>query len=287
MRTFAYDANYNPSLVTDSVGVAASYIFNSNGILQAGADGYNVSAQPAMATQFTYDANGNISSTTDALGHTTSFTYDQLGNKLSMTVPAPSGSGSAQDATGSHRYAARSSLSSDSGGSVSSDSTITIYFQYSAISNITVTSGPLGRVSTWQYDANGNAISYTDPLGNVTYCQYDALNRLIAITYPTNPPTTVTLTYDFRNNVVTETRPGGHVTYFTYDAAGRLVAVTHDYGTPNPSTITFTYDAAGNRPAKRTLLGTPPPTRMTRTAGSPQSLALRATSPMRMTMQEI
>jgi RHS repeat-associated protein len=255
VRTFSYDANYNPRIVNDSAGVAASYLFNNNGSLQAGAAGYDITAQPAMATQFTYDANGNISSSTDALGRTTSFTYDSLGNKLSMTVPAPSTSGSSQGARASRRYAARANLSSESGGGVSSEATVTIYFQYSAISNVTVTSGPLGRVSTWQYDANGNASSYTDPLGNTTYYQYDALNRLIAIVYPTNPATTVTLTYDFRNNIVTETRPGGHVTYYSYDAAGRRVAVTRDYGTANASTITFTYDAAGHKTSETDALG--------------------------------
>ena len=89
VKTFNYDANYNPQSVTDSLGTVASFIFNGNGQIQAGAAGYDITAQPGKASQYAYDANGNLASSTDALGRTTSYTYDALGHKLSTTVPIP------------------------------------------------------------------------------------------------------------------------------------------------------------------------------------------------------
>jgi YD repeat-containing protein len=99
VRTFNYDASYNPQSVTDTINNApatlASFIFNANGTLQAGAIGYDISAQPTAASQFTYDSNGNMTGRTDALGRLTSYTYDSLGNKLTTTLPLPNANTSA------------------------------------------------------------------------------------------------------------------------------------------------------------------------------------------------
>jgi YD repeat-containing protein len=99
VRTFNYDANYNPQSVADTLGTLASFTFNANSTLGAGAIGYDLSVNPAMASQFTYDANGNMSGRTDALGRATTYTYDSLGRKLSMTVPSPA-SGTSAATTG-------------------------------------------------------------------------------------------------------------------------------------------------------------------------------------------
>ncbi len=229
VRSVNYDANYNPSSVTDSAGALASFLFNQNGTLAAGAVGYDITANPAQASQFAYDSNGNIASSTDALGRTTSYSYDSLARRLSMSVPPPTlGNGAP---------------------------TSTTTYQYDALGDLTQSAAPLGRVTSSQFDANGNRISSTDARGNITTYQYDALNRLSSITYPTSPATTATLTYDFRNNVVSETKPDGHVTRLTYDLAGRLVSVTHDYGTSNPSTITYAYNADGRMQSQTDALG--------------------------------
>jgi RHS repeat-associated protein len=223
VRAFNYDGNYNPQSVTDSAGTLASFLFNANQTLAAGAIGFDITASPAKASQFAYDANGNMTGRTDALGRTTSYTYDSLGRKVSTTVPPPV-----------------------SGASTATSTT----YQYDALGNLVQTAAPLGRVTSSQYDANGNKISDTDARGNVTTYQYDALNRLSTTTYPatpSGPATTATKTYDFRNNVVTETDQAGHVTQHTYDLAGRQISVTRGFNSSTPSTTTYAYDAAGRK----------------------------------------
>jgi RHS repeat-associated protein len=226
VRTFNYDANYNPQSVTDSVGTLMSTIFNSNGTLQAGAIGYDITQSPARASQFTYDANGNVASKTDALGRTTSYTYGSLGQKLSMTEPPATSSSSA--AAGTTNY------------------------QYNAFGNLTQTSAPLSRVTSSQYDANGNKTSDTDARGYTTDYSYDQLNRLSTTTYPDG--TTSSKTYDFRNNVIYETDQDGNVTYHQYDLAGRQVKVTAANGTSSATPTSYTLDAAGRITAETDAL---------------------------------
>ena len=143
---FNYDGDYNPQSVTDSVNgllaVVASFLFNADGTLAAGAIGYDISVQPAKASQYTYDSNGNRTSTTDPLGGTVSYTYDTLGHWISMTMPLPN-------------------------SNTNPDAATTIY-QYDALGHLTQTTAPLGRVTSSQYDSNGNKISDTDALGRIT-----------------------------------------------------------------------------------------------------------------------
>jgi RHS repeat-associated protein len=219
VRLFNYDSNYNPQSVTDSAGALASFQFNTNQTLAAGAIGFDITVTPANASHFTYDANGSIISRTDALGRTISYVYNSLGQKLSITEPTPT---------------------SLTGGSVS-----TTNYAYDQLGNLLQTAAPLSRTTSSTYDGNGNKISDTDARGNVTTYQYDALNRLVLTTYPDS--TTASKTYDFRNNVVSETDQNGNVTRLTYDLSGRQVSVTRGYGTSSASNTTYAYDNAGRK----------------------------------------
>ena len=139
VKTINYDANYTPQKVTDNLNgvptVVASYLFNSNGTIAAGAIGYDIATQPTMASQFGYDSDGNLNSSTDALGRTTTFTYNSLGQKTSMTVPAPNSGANTAVASGIQQHAARSHLSADTAVSNSSGTT-TIEYYYDALGNL-------------------------------------------------------------------------------------------------------------------------------------------------------
>jgi RHS repeat-associated protein len=227
VRTFNYDANYNPQSVTDSIGTLASFIFNANQTLAAGAIGFDITSLPAMASQFTYDAAGNMTSRTDALGRTTSYDYDALGHKTEMVAPTPT---------------------SPTGSAAS-----TTTYAYDALGNLTQTAAPLARTTNSTYDANGNKLTDTDARGNTTSYVYDALNRLVETDYPNGAKSTKT--YDFRNNVIQATDQAGNVTLNGYDLAGRLVSVTRAYGTANASTTSYAYDAAGRKVSETDALG--------------------------------
>jgi len=229
VRTFSYDANYNPQSVTDAQGTLASFIYNANGTLAAGAIGSDINVSPANASQYTYDAYGNETSKTDALGRVTSYTWDTLGRRLTRTIP----------------------LTTAASGSAASTTT----YAYDTLSNLIQTAAPLGRTTSSTYNANGNKVSDTDPLGNVTTYQYDSLNRLTTTTYPTQPATTTGKSYDFRNNLIDETDQAGHVTHHVYDLSGRQTSVTRAYGTSNASTTTYTYDNAGRKITEADALG--------------------------------
>ena len=228
VRNFNYDGNYNPQSVTDGLGTLASFQFNSNGTLAAGAIGFDISVNPSQASQFTYDANGNMGSRTDALGRSTSYTYNSLGQKTSMVEPLLAGT---------------------------SASAATTTYSYDAFGNLTQTAAPLGRTTSSTYDGNGNKISDTDARSNSTNYAYDPLNRLSTTTYPTSPATTSTKTYDFRGNVLTETDQAGHITQHVYDIAGRQTSVTQAYGTSNATTTTYAYDNAGRKTSETDALG--------------------------------
>ncbi|MGO9316973.1 MAG: RHS repeat-associated core domain-containing protein [Terracidiphilus sp.] len=227
VRTFNYDANYNPQSVTDSIGTLASFIFNSNQTLQAGAIGYDIGLNPAMASQFTYDASGNMASRTDALGRTTSYTYNSLGQKLSMTTPTPT---------------------TITGGPAS-----TTNYTYDALGDLTQTAAPLSRTTSSTYDANSNKISDTDARGYTTSYVYDALNRLVETDYPDG--SAKKRSFDFRNNVLTAADQAGNVTLNAYDLAGRLISVTRGYGSSTPSATTYAYDAASRKISETDALG--------------------------------
>jgi RHS repeat-associated protein len=266
VRLFNYDANYNPQSVTDSVGTLASFLFNPNLTLAAGAIGFDINANPAKASTFTYDTNGNVASRTDALGRTTSFTYDTLGRKLSVAVPAPNSAISGGSSNVQRRSNAHAEVSG--GGGLTTSTVVADIYSYGALicQTASVTTTLDGQIIS-QYDASCNGTSTTDIRGNTTTYTYDSLNRLILITYPTQPVTTKSFTYDFRNNLIDETDQDGHVTHHVYDLAGRLISVTKAYGTSSATTTTFTryndgkiatitdalghtttytYDAAGN-----------------------------------------
>jgi RHS repeat-associated protein len=234
VRTFNYDANYLPTSVTDSLGTLSSFIFNPDSTLAAGAIGFDISAQPSMASQFTYDANGNMIGRTDALGRTTSYVYNSLGQKTSMVTPT---------------------TTSGTGSSLS-----TTTYQYDAFGNLVQTAAPLGRTTGSVYDSNGNKISDTDADGNFTQYVYDALNRLVETDYPSNantPATKATKTYDFRNNVVKEIDQAGNVTLHAYDPAGRQTSVARASGssTTTPSITNYEYYDDGLKKSETDSLG--------------------------------
>jgi RHS repeat-associated protein len=227
VRQFQYDANYNPRKVSDGLGALASFQFDPDGTLQAGAVGYDIATSPSRASQFAYDADGNLTNRTDALGRVTSYTYDSLGHKLTSTTPT---------------------TTSRVGGPSS-----TTNYQYDSVGNLTQTDAPLGRTTSSTFDANGNKLTDTDARGKTTTYNYDALNRVFETDYPDT--TKSTKTFDFRGNVVTETDQGGHVTKNVYDLAGRLSSTTRAFGTADATTTNYSYDDAGRKTGETDSLG--------------------------------
>jgi RHS repeat-associated protein len=217
VRTFNYDANYNPLSVTDSLGTLMSTLFNSNGTMAAGAIGYDITQAPTRASQFTYDANGDMTGKIDALGRTTSYTYNSLGQKITMTEPVPAGSSAAAATT---------------------------TYQYDNLNRLILTTYPDTTTSSKTYDFRNNVVTETDRGGHVTLHQYDLAGRQIAVTqaYGTSNATTTSYAYDNAGRKTSETDALGHVTNYTYDAAGNLTAISGVKGS-----FQYAYDNARNQ----------------------------------------
>ena len=242
IRSFTYDSNFWPQLAGDSIGPVVSFTFNANGTMASKAVGYDLTQTSDAATKYTYDQYGNLQTQTDPLGNTTTYSYDSLGRKISMTLPArvnPSLPG----ATTNYTYDALGNLLS--------------------VSVIDATTNQ-SRVTQYTYDMNGNKTSETDPDGAVhtTTYAYDGLNRLITVTYPATPATSLTpaapstfttYTYDFRNNVIdtitgSTAQQTGHTTHNDYFANGWLKDVTTTSDVPaDARTTSYTYYNDGRK----------------------------------------
>jgi RHS repeat-associated protein len=194
---------------TDAEGVTTSYEYDALGRLTAVIEnykpGFQASAEINVRTEYTYDENGNRLSITDGNGHTTTFTYDAL-NRLHSE------------------------------------------------------SDVLGNTWTYGYDKLGNRTSMTDANGAVTNYVYDEVNRLSSIDYPgaddvsfvyddggrrtsmTDSTGTTSWTYNDANQVMTVTDPFNKTVSYNYDPSGNRTGLTY----PDTTQVNYAYDP-GNR----------------------------------------
>ncbi|WP_157849764.1 LamG-like jellyroll fold domain-containing protein [Streptomyces novaecaesareae] len=148
---------------------------------------------------------------------TTKFTWDDAGNRTSVTTPAGNTSSSTRNPAG----------------------------------EAVTTTDPMGRVSKAEYDGLGRTVRVTAPLGESVRTRYDALGNPAATDDLDAAGTvlrTTTAGYDLEGRALTTTSPAtGAVTSTAYDALGRPVKLTEPVATGQTITTTLGYDAAGNR----------------------------------------
>jgi RHS repeat-associated protein len=232
--TMAYDANGNPTSVTDP---------NTH------------------TTTYGYDAQGNRTSVTDARNRTTSYTYDAKRNLLTRTLPSGLKTTNAYDANGNLTQVTRTltetgqqqttTLGYDSHGdltSVTDPLNHTTTYGYDAQGDRTSATTPLGNKTTWTYDAIGGVRSETTARGNVqganasAYTTSYTLNAFENPTLITDPAGKQTqLGYDVDQNLVSRTDRDNHTTGYTYDLDGELTQTT----LPDTSTQKTTYGPDG------------------------------------------
>jgi len=212
-----YDANFLPTSVTDTIGTAGGYAFDSRGSVLSRSDGNGKSSL------YTYDQYGNKVSETDPLGNLNRYQYDTMGRMIQMT-----------DAVG-----------------------VVTQYQYDNIGRvITVTNAFGGGVNfeaktSYTYDNNGNKLTEKDARGNIITYTYDFANRVTVITNPNG--TSQSFVYDWRGNRTQEnsnTSGGSPVltTTYGYDLAGQLITTTSASGsTTDAATTVNVYDAAGRK----------------------------------------
>ncbi|MGL5817131.1 MAG: RHS repeat-associated core domain-containing protein [Phycicoccus sp.] len=247
--TLAWDANTQTQTITDPSGAVTKDVYHGNVLIR------HVAADGGQSAYY-YDDNLNLVSVVDPRGNATTMTYDNAGNLLTRTAPAPfntreswaydSGNRPIRhvDPTGfettySYTPEGRLDTVSDIDGSTRSE--------YNTAGQLTATIDRAGKRTTYGYNAAGDQTSITDPLGHTTTMGYDAAHRMTSRTDPRgNVPGcscsatyTTRYTHDGAGRVLTETDPLGRVTTHTYDPVGNRRTTTDPAG----ASTSYTYTA--------------------------------------------
>ncbi|PYI94663.1 MAG: hypothetical protein DME97_01420 [Verrucomicrobia bacterium] len=305
-ETFSYDGLGNLTTRTDALGNSVRYTYYPTGLVSSATDGllnttsfiYNWRGQVLTITHpdsttisYEYDLFGNRIAATDELGHTTHYTYDEFNrpktiiDPLGRTTTYEYGQAPDSPETGYMRKIGRIILPSgkkieytydlagrrltQTVGAGAAEAATTSY-GYDIAGNLTSTTDPRGKTSTFTYDARHQRKSATDPLGRTTLWDYDYRGNKISETRPDGGVTH--FAYDNRNRLVQTTDPAGHVTAQTYDSAGNIASITdarnntyrYTYDSRNRKTSMiypdgshedYTYDAVGNLASYKTRAG--------------------------------
>jgi len=218
---------------------------------------------------FAYDTVGNLTAVTDGEGNTTTDAYNALGWRTQTVSPRGNRDG-ANPADFRTRYEyddyGRLIRTTDRLGRSASS-------VFDAVGNLTRSTDPQGRVTTFsyddvnraisttrpddtrfasRYDAAGNVVAFTDGRGQETRFAYDALGRQVTQTDPLDRDTRYS--YDDGDRRTSMRDAKGETTTYTYDQASQLTKL--EYSDSSTADVTFTYDLAGRRTAMTDATGT-------------------------------
>lgn len=275
LTTFSWDASTQTATMTDSRGKQWKDIYSGNELIQR--------IDPLSNTiHFERDNRLNITKLTDARGGAWAMSYDNRGNMLTRTAPAPlsfveeftyddmnnllayeDGRGN----TTTYDYDDDGNLTSisEAGGSV-----VTEFVRDPGTGLVTSVTDPRDKTTSFDYDDDGNLIEVVKPSGAKTTFTYDASGRMTSMIDPRGHGTGALPTdfdwiygYDPANHLVALTDPLGNQTEWTYALDGTLTSVedakgrTTTYGydnnhrlvtvtAPDTSITSHDYDAVGN-----------------------------------------
>ncbi len=254
---YAYDAARRLTTVTDPLGRTTTYGYDAAGNLT------EITDPSGHAIQLSYDADGRLVKKTADHAVTVSYTYNDLGQRTSMT-----------DATGTSRY------SYDAAGrlvTVTEPDGAETTAGYDAAGQRTSLSYPGGLVVDYGYDGNGRLTSLTDSRAGAAAYALDADGRLLTEQLPgrhgrryhyrdgllhrlvvvrdDHEVLATSLTHD-PDGRIASLRDQDHVRDYRYDPAGQLVSIVQRPCGPRPAErhaepdareLRIEYDAAGNR----------------------------------------
>jgi RHS repeat-associated protein len=236
--TYAYNADFNLTAVTDPRGKTTTQTWDTAGNLLT----RTAPAPLSYVQTWTYTAKNDVDTYIDGRNHTTDYTYDPAGNLITITAPEGAETEFGRDPAGTGLLV-----------SLTDPRDKVTTFSYDAEANLTSTITPLGNTTTMAYDSAGRLTSVVDPRGNVTGADpadytttftYNATDHLLTATDPLGNGTTNA--YDDAGNLTSVTDPNNHATSYGYDAANKLTSVT-DAAT---KVTAYAYDDAGNLTAR-------------------------------------
>lgn len=222
-RSYTYDTVGNLTQRTDYNNATTSYVYDDLNRLTTinypdsttAKYAFDALSRVTSATNqngivtFAYDLRNRLTSTTDVWNQTVDYTYDENGNRLTMTLAgAP--------------YAS---------------------YQYDSVNRLTTLTDNLSQDFTYSYDVVNRLTSRVSPNGVTTSFTYDGLDRLSELSHTKSPATLSIHQYGYNNasRLVSWLGSGGNRS-FNYDNADRLVSVLKMGGNES-----YGYDAVANR----------------------------------------
>ena len=191
------------------------------------------SGSSTSAYNYAYNGNNVVTSMTGPKGLSISNTY---GNNLHPELPT----GVTTNSTNI------SNITYDNKGNVKSvtvtgDGTLTSYYEYDSMNNLTSVTDPKGNKTTYSYDSKGNLIGISEPESVTSSIVVNAKGLPTSVTNPMGVKTQ----YDYNNygNLIKTTLPAMSLSSSaTYDNASRLTSATDELG----RTTSFVYDDNDN-----------------------------------------
>ncbi|MGD0056228.1 MAG: hypothetical protein ABSC34_12430, partial [Acidimicrobiales bacterium] len=297
---YGYDGDGNVTSMTDARGYVTDFAYNAD-------DEQILSTNPVGdATLTCYDGDGNVAETVPAVGvaansltaascpssypsdygdrlasDATTFAYNAIGEKTTVTTPAPAGLSGNETITYAYDPAGRllsvtAPPTSTSGGASNDVTTYT----YDALGELLTTTSGYGTASASTtsscYDPDGNVTASVAPDGNtssVAICgsfspyetssayqtaySYDSLGELVTQTAPETSAApsgqVASYSYDPAGNELTRENPDGVTMTNTYTPLNQVATVNYSSGSHN---VVFNYDANGNETSMVDASGT-------------------------------
>ncbi len=203
------------------------------------------------ATTTAYDALGDKTTVTTPApaglsGHeTTTYAYDPAGQLTSVTAPPTSTSGGAADDVTDYTYDAAGELLTTTTGTGTATAATTSYC-YDPNGDKTASVAPDGNTSS--VAACSSSSPYETSSSYQTGYSYDSLGELVTQTAPATTAAPIgqvtTYTYDPDGNQLTSENPDGVTATDTYTPLDQVATVSYSDSTPG---VTYSYDADGNR----------------------------------------
>ncbi len=259
--TFGYDTAHRLTSITDLFSNTTTYTLDALGdktLTQVKNSASTLTQQHSGV----FDALGRITSDIGGMNQTTTFAYDNMGNALTITPPAPSGAVT-QTFDALNRLATR--VDPSPGGttttaydahnrilSIKDANLNTTSYVYDGFGDRTQTASPDSGTTVFHYDPDRNLTQRVQPGSLTVNATFDALDRTLTTSYPSDSTLNVSRTYDQTTGhglgvgrLTSATDQPGSLG-LTYDERGNVTAesrVVTGAGTLNTSTA---YDAAGN-----------------------------------------
>jgi RHS repeat-associated protein len=290
---YGYDAVGNTTSTTDAKGYTTDYVYDAD-------DEQTLVTDPDDNAALTcYDGDGNVAQTVPAVGvaddsltnascptdyptdygdrlasDATTYAYNSLGEKTTVTSPAPPGLSGYESTLYTYDPAGQLTLATAAPTSNSEDAAndVTAYTYNDAGELLTTMSGygsDTAATQSYCYDRNGDTSASVAPDGNtssVATCSgsspyetssgyqtgylYDSLGELVTQTAPETSAAPdgqeTSYTYDPAGNQLTVVNPDGVTATSTFTPLNHVATVSYSDDTPD---VSYAYDANSNRTA--------------------------------------